>query len=152
MITLGWNCRGLRNPRTVRVLCDFMQCWNPTIVFLAETKLNKKEVEKRRRSISHLNCLFVPSKGQSGGLAMIWKKDIKLDIVTYGPHHTDAIVTETNSGFRWRITSFYGHLNTHKRNDSWKLLTFLHHQFQLPWLCLRDFNEIISMEEKRGGV
>ena len=109
-----------------------MQRWNPTIVFLVETKLNKKEVKKRRRSMSHLNCLFVLSNGQSGGLAMIWKKDVNLDIVTYGPHHIDAIVTETDSGFRWRITGFYGHPDTHKRNDSWKLLSSPHHQFQLP--------------------
>ncbi|KAK9996877.1 hypothetical protein SO802_021563 [Lithocarpus litseifolius] len=127
-----WNCRGLGNPRTIQVLRDFMQHWNPTTVFLAETKLNKKEAEKRRRLMSHLNCLFVLSIGQSGGLAMIWKMDIKLDIVTYGPHHINSIVTETNSGFRWRITGFYGHPDTHKRNDSWKLLTSLHHRFQLP--------------------
>ena len=102
--------------------------------------------------MSHLNCLFVPSKGQSGGLAMIQKKDTKLDIITYSPHHIDAIVTESSSRFRWRITGFYGHSNTHKRNDSWKLITSLHHRFQLLWLYLRDFNEIISMGEKRGGV
>jgi len=71
MITLGWNYRGLMNPQTVRVLREFMQWLNPTIVFFTETKLNKKEAKKRRRSMSHLNCLFVPSKGQSGGLAMI---------------------------------------------------------------------------------
>lgn len=82
--------------------------------------------------MSHLNYLFVLSNGQSGGLAMIWKKDVNLDIVTYGPHHIDAIVTETDSGFRWRITGFYGHPDTHKRNDSWKLLSSLHHQFHLP--------------------
>ena len=83
---------------------------------------------------------------------MIWKKDIKLDIVTYGPHHIDTIAIELSSCLRWRITGFYGHSDTYKSNDSWKLLTSLHHQFQLPWLCLKDFNEIILMGEKWGGV
>lgn len=43
--------------------------------------------------MSHLDCLFVPSDGQSGGLAMIWTKDTNLNIVTYGLNHIDAIVT-----------------------------------------------------------
>ena len=100
MIALGWNCRGLGNPQVVRVLHEFMQHWTPKIVFLVETKLNKKEAEKRRRSMSQLNCLFVPSKGQSGGLAIIWTKDTNLDIMAYSPHHIDTIVTELDSGFR----------------------------------------------------
>ena len=100
MIALGWNCQGLGNPQAVRVLREFMQRWTPTIVLLAGTKLNKKEAEKRKRSMSQLNFLFVPSKCQSGGLAMIWTKDTNLDIMTYSPHHIDAIFTEPDSGFR----------------------------------------------------
>lgn len=83
---------------------------------------------------------------------MIWTKDTLLDIMAYNPHHIDAIVTEPGSGFRWRVTNFYGHLDTHQRNESWKLLTSLHHQYQLPRPCLGDFNEIVSMSEKQGGA
>ena len=82
------------------MLREFMQRWTPTIVLLAGTKLNKKEAEKRKRSMSQLNFLFVPSKCQSGGLAMIWTKDTNLDIMTYSPHHIDAIFTEPDFGFR----------------------------------------------------
>ena len=98
--------------------------------------------------MSHMNCLFVPSKGQSGGIAMIWTKETSLDITTYSPHHIDAIVTKPETGFKWKVTGFYGHLDTHQRHESWKLLTSLHHQYKLPWLYLGDFNEIVSMSEK----
>ena len=152
MFTLEWNYQGLGNPGTVRVLHEFMQCWDPKFVFLAETKMNKRESNKKRRSMSHMNCLFVLSKGQSGGLAMIWTKDTSLDIVTYDPHHINAIVTELEFGFKWRVIGFYGHSEMHQRHESWKLLTSLHHQYQLPWLCLGDFNEIVSMSEKQGGT
>ena len=100
--------------------------------------------------MSHMNCLFVPSKGQSGGIAMIWTKETSLDITTYSPHHIDAIVTKPKTGFKWRVIGFYGHLDTHQRHESWKLLTSLHHQYKLPWLYLGDFNEIVSMSEKWG--
>ncbi|KAK9989326.1 hypothetical protein SO802_029565 [Lithocarpus litseifolius] len=42
MIALGWNCRGLRNLRSVKALRELVQQWDPNIVFLSETKLNKK--------------------------------------------------------------------------------------------------------------
>ena len=37
MSLLVWNCRGLRNPCTVRELGDYIQAKDPTVVFLAET-------------------------------------------------------------------------------------------------------------------
>jgi len=83
---------------------------------------------------------------------MIWTKDTSLDVMTYNPHHIDAIVTKLGSGFKWRVTGFYGHSDMHHKHESWKLLTSLHHQYQLPWLCLGDFKEIVSMREKQGGA
>ena len=38
-----------------------------------------------------------------------------------------------------------------KRSESWNLLCMLKSQSTLPWLCARDFNEILLAEEKIGG-
>jgi len=46
MITLGWNCRGLGNLQIVHVLGELVQRWNPKIIFLSETKIKKKGMEK----------------------------------------------------------------------------------------------------------
>ena len=54
--------------------------------------------------------------------------------------------------FKWRLTGFYGHPETHRRYESWHLLAFLNNQLQLPWLCLGDFNDILSNTEKSGGA
>lgn len=53
------------------------------------------------------------------------------------------------SGVQWRITRFYVHPKTHRRKESWNFLDALNCQFNLPWLCFGDFNEILSMKEKR---
>ena len=37
MSLLVWNCRGLRNPRTVKELGDYIRAKDPTVVFLTET-------------------------------------------------------------------------------------------------------------------
>lgn len=50
----------------------------------------------------------------------------------------------------WRLTCYYGHPERHRRSDSWKLLRTLKLKFDLPWVVIRDFNDIASQAEKRG--
>ena len=52
---------------------------------------------------------------------------------------------------KWRFTSFYGHPETRKREESWKLMERLSHRSNLPWVCMGDFNEIMHAKEKEGG-
>lgn len=44
-----------------------------------------------------------------------------------------------------------GHLETIKREDSWRLLEELGRRSDLPWICMGDFNEILHLREKVGG-
>ena len=81
MIALGWNCRGLGNLRTVRVLGKLVQRWNPKIIFLSETKVKKNAMEKIMEKINFVNGLIVPRKGRGGGLAMLWKREVALEIM-----------------------------------------------------------------------
>ena len=109
-------------------------------------------MERIRDRIGFAKGLIVPSCGHSGGLALLWTREIDLEIKSYSNHHIDAIVSKTNSNFKWRITGFYGHPQAHLRQFSWDLLAYLKGQYQLPWICFGDFNEILSMEEKLGGL
>ncbi|XP_050280875.1 uncharacterized protein LOC126721848 [Quercus robur] len=108
-------------------------------------------MEKKKMSVGFINGLVVPSSGRSGGLAMLWRKEIFVDIQNYSGRHSDAIVTE-DSGFKWWIIGFYGNPEVHRRKESWDLLKALNKKVNLPWLCFGDFNEIVSMEEKMGGA
>ena len=152
MRAISWYCRGIGNPRSARALHDMVRRWKPEIVFLMETKSKVKRMEKIKNKIGFANGLIVPSRGRSGGVALLWTREVNLDINSYSGSHIDAIVKESEGNFQWRITGFYGHPETHQRYESWPLLAFLHSQFQLPWLCLGDFNEILSVNEKVGGI
>ena len=81
---------------------------------------------------------------------MLWRREVDLEIMGYSKSFIDAIITEQSSGFKWRITGFYGNLEAYRRNESWEELVALSRKNQLPWLCFGDFNEILSMEEKLG--
>ena len=80
--------------------------------------MKKYQMEKEKFKLGLLNGLIIPSVGRSGGLVMLWGKDIKVEVQNYSRCFIDAFVTESNSGFQWRITGFYGNPKTHRRKES----------------------------------
>ena len=52
-----------------------------------------------------------------------------MELKSYTWYHIDAVVTDPTSGFKWKITGFYGNLDTNRRKESWELLHFLNAQF-----------------------
>ena len=82
-------------------------------------------MEKVKYRLGFLNGLIVPSRGPRGGLALLWSSDTNLEIKSYSDHQIDAVITKSGNDFLWRFTGFYGHLETHLREDSWKLFSFL---------------------------
>ena len=109
-------------------------------------------MEKEKEKAGFKNGLIIPCMGRSGGLALLWKKDILVEVQGYLNHYIDAIVTDSSSGFKWRIIGFYRHSKTHKRKESWDMIRELNRRYSLPWLCFGDFNEILTMGKKMGGA
>ena len=109
-----------------------MRCSDPKIVFLSETKVRKKRMERIKERVGFAHGLFVPCQDRSGGLALLWTREIDLEIKSFGSHHIDAVITEKNSNFKWRFIGFYGHPQTHMKQKSWDLLKYLKNQSQLP--------------------
>ncbi|KAL0355322.1 UNVERIFIED_CONTAM: putative mitochondrial protein [Sesamum radiatum] len=91
------------------------------------------------------------SNGRRGGLLLLWRKDVDVWIQSFSDHHIDATVQKASGMVRWRFTGFYGHPKTAKRKLTWSLLRRLNRQSQRPWLCMGDFNEILSQQEKQGN-
>ena len=72
-----------------------------------------------------------------------------LQIDTSSKNCIDAIVNKGKEDV-WRLTGFYGKPITHKRFESWNLLRQLNNRFNLPWVCVGDFNELRKCLEKNG--
>ena len=67
---------------------------DPTLVFLMETKFVVSEMARIKHKLDRQQGLVVPSDRHGGGLALLWKSSMKVDVQTYSPRHIDAIVTK----------------------------------------------------------
>ena len=83
------------------------------VVFLTETKKKNAGMTKVRMKIGFENGFYVKKEGKGGGLAMLWRREVNLEIKSYSMHHIDAVITGEGARFQWRITGFYGHPETH---------------------------------------
>ena len=151
MSLISWNCRGLGNPRTVKALQKVIQREEPILVFLMETKLNKDTAEKVCDLCNFHFSWVVPSEGKSGGLALFWREGLLVEVLDSDQSHIDTVVKGDVSLDWWHFTSFYGSLDTSRRNESWALLKRIRDMSSSPWLCIGDFNEIVCESEKEGG-
>ena len=150
MNTLVWNCQELGNPRTVNALVKVVRKEDPSLVFLIETKIPKMDLLEIKRKLDHFQGLAVPSVGKSGGLALLWKKDVIVKVQTFSERHIDAIISGGDK--HWRFTRFYGNPETSKREESQECLDLLVRGNSLPWICIGDFNELMHIGEKKVGV
>ena len=151
MSCLLWNCRGLGNPQTVHELTIMVKQKDPLVLFLSETKLDEKRMEILWCYWGFARKVIVSSRGQSGGLALLWSKEISVSISSYSHYHIDAVMNEGVDG-AWRFTGFYGSPTVAGKAGAWDLLRVLRVHHNIPWFCGGDFNELTHAAEKWGRV
>ena len=95
---------------------------------------------------------IIPNDGSSGGLALFWILEIKIQVLSSSMSHIDGVVNEGGTSTKWHMIGFYGNLETSRRVESWQLLTSLSGALLLPWLIIGDFNEIRRNSENEGGA
>ncbi|CAM9000522.1 unnamed protein product [Rhodiola kirilowii] len=147
MSILCWNCRGLGKPSAVRELKNVIMSHSSQIVGLIETKRKVRCWESLRCRLGFLNCFAIDRVGLSGGLAVLWREGVDVQINSYSRFHIDMDVEMEG---RFRFTLFYGNPNNNLRNDSWRLLECLYGGDTRPWMVAGDFNEIFFSWEAQG--
>ena len=74
MKLISWNCRGLGNGPVVRSLLELGRVEDPDVLFLAETRLTEKELDRFRWTLGLTNMTAWNPVGRSRGVALFWKR------------------------------------------------------------------------------
>ena len=140
----------LGNSRAVHSLCDLVKSHCPRIIFLMGTLVHEMKIEELRIKLGFSSKFVGNSIGLSGGLAMLWDSSLSCSISGFSNNHIDLIISESTGD--WRLTHYYGFPEHHRWRASWTLLRALAIRFSLPWVCIGDFNDLLSPSNKKGGV
>lgn len=73
-----WNVHGLGSPLAIRKLRHMSRFNKPRMVFLKETKLDKRRIKAVRRRYGFTNGFKVSFEGSKGGLSLHGKMMYKL--------------------------------------------------------------------------
>jgi hypothetical protein len=90
------------------------------------------------------------SNGRSGGVLLLWRKEIKVEQIFAAPNYIDVKIME-NPQKIWRLTWVYGEPRWEDRHLTWDKLRELKLVSNIPWVVLGDLNEIAFSHEKEGG-
>lgn len=65
-------------------------------------------------------------------------------------NHIDLVINDVNGD--WRLTGYYGYPDRSRRHLLWNLLRHLSRINNLSWVCMGDFNDLLTSEDKKGRV
>ena len=145
-----WNVQGIGNPWTSNSLLSLVKTYNPDVLFLLETKLEKRNALLLRKKLGFFDDFTVSRVGLSGGLMLLWKENCVVNVCSSSSYFIDAWISSLDI-LPWRFSGFYGNPDASQRGLSWELLRRLRFAHSGAWLCAGDFNEILDLEEKVGG-
>lgn len=147
-----WNAHGLGSQRAIRDLKRLIDESNPVLVFVCETKVTTSQSRLWSYIFEFDGMFIVDCQCRKGGLILMWRGPVSVDIQSYSLGHIDCIVKNGDS--KWRFTGFYVNPVMSLRPHSRLLLRRLAGIPELKsllWLVGGDFNEILFYWEKMGG-
>ncbi|KAF7124152.1 hypothetical protein RHSIM_Rhsim12G0088700 [Rhododendron simsii] len=117
-----------------------------------ESKNNKVKMETIHRKLGFAFGFYVDPVGFSGGLALWWNKENDLEVDGASKNFIHVIITDLKDSSRWAATFVYGCPERSGCAPVWNTIRSIAHSERLPWLCVGDFNQVMTAEDKLGGV
>lgn len=152
MIIASWNVRGLNDPNKVADLKKFFSLHQVTVVGLMETRVRKQNEQKiQKRLGSHWKWLTNIHFSPKGRIWVGWNPSlISLEVLEIHEQFIHCLVKSLDWTVQIYVTFVYGLNALEGRHALWKDTQKLS-VGNTPWICLGDFNAILSTEDRVNG-
>ena len=97
------------------------------------------------------NRYYVNPEGLSGGLALWWNNEVEVKVIEAIKNCIDTLVEMEDKKGRSRVCWIYASTDFDERRNQWDYIKKSVEIFDIPWLCIGDFNEIKENGEKKWG-
>ena len=126
----SWNVRGVNNPVKRNVIRNFIRSQRVDLVCMQETK------------IQEMSSACARSFGV--GRFSEWKV-VEVETCLF---FVTCMFKNVEDGFQWAFTGVYGSVERSKREMFWEELGSLRGLWEGPWCIGRDFNMVLSPNER----
>jgi hypothetical protein len=149
MKLLAWNCKRLSHASKIRSLRGKIRQHFPYILFLFETKTVHATVILN--SLDYFLMSHAPPTGYKGGLLLAWRHGVDLECFFITDNTIYAWCYSDPPNKPWLLTCIYDPPERKNKSRFWDPLLSEEKDYYGPWLCIEDFNMILSQFEKYGG-
>ena len=155
MIVLSWNVRGLNSIPRQKAVRRLIESQSPDMVFIQETKLSLDGLAKCAAYIwPHGSWQGVGALNGSGGVACFWDPRKVFPLWWLSSRSSISLIaTSFENGERCFLSNIYAPTDFAGKVQLWAHIRFIRSLDPfLPWIMAGDFNAVINLEEKRGGL
>lgn len=146
------DCCDLGSPRAVHHLKNLVKIHTIHILFLTETKSSTQYMGNLRVKLGFSNCFTVSSVGLQGGLYILWSNSLNFYITAYSFNFIDGgLLSTTQVDLFSSQVSMVSQISK-KWIKFWEAFKSVHALPFMLWVCIGDFNQISSAQDKQGGV
>lgn len=154
MRIIAWNCRVLGNQAAVLAAKWLIRSEVPEVVFFSKTKRKSQEILAKRTYFNLPNMFPVDCSGQgnsrAGGLCLLWSADVEIEVINFSINHILFWINPSIPNERMQVLAIYGYPEERRKKDTWALIACLKPRDDIPWLCVGDFNDLLSPNDKLG--
>ncbi|KAL4319850.1 hypothetical protein GQ457_18G018210 [Hibiscus cannabinus] len=129
----------------------FTRIHKPDIFVVLEPRISGDKADLFIRR-SQFDCSYrVEAEGFSGGIWVMWRKSIKVDVIAVSNQFIHGIIQVPTENHNFFFTFIYASPARYKRRDLWEQLMALNPGRDIPWALGGDLNVIGNSTERRGG-
>lgn len=94
-------------------------------------------------------CFSLSCNGRKGGVCLMWSSNLTVQILDANQSMIHAYISTISQQQPWFFTGVNGPPQPSARCDIWKNFNTTIPAHNLPWILMRDFNEVINRDEKK---
>lgn len=135
-----WNCRGVSSQDTTSRIFHLMKKIKPIIFYLVETRADDDRINRFYSKLGKKwNWVFIIAEGLSGGIIVIWNKNISYVTPMARSRYALHLVITINPTNSWIMSIVYNSIRIHEQCVLWNELscmTSLAYHWRLQQCCL----------------
>ncbi|XP_026458657.1 uncharacterized protein LOC113359200 [Papaver somniferum] len=114
--------------------------------------VDSENVKKYCHHLPFDSWYFVPPVGKSGGLSFGYIEKSNVQVISSSLNMIHIVYDVTPRIKNCLISFVYGSLNISGMRAQWNVLSSITDDINRPWMLLGDFNFIMHVSEKQGGI